>query len=587
MKRIMLALSKLHVILIPFLFFISLLLPFLSTAIPINIWPKPRLLSWPQYKTIALSPDFTILSPQHQHLSASVSRYHNLIRSENYSPLITRPVKLVKDYTLSNLVINVTDLSLPLHHGVNESYALSILVGSISAHLSAHSVWGAMRGLETFSQMVSGRFPHSCLPVGIYIEDSPLFGHRGVLLDTSRNYYGVDDITRTIKAMSANKLNVFHWHITDSQSFPLVLPSEPSLAAKGAYGPDMVYTPEDVSKIVQFGFEHGVRVLPEIDTPGHTGSWGEAYPEIVTCGNMFWLPAGKTWDERLASEPGTGQLNPLSPKTYEVVRNVIKDVVKQFPEPFFHGGADEVVPGCWKTDPAISSFLSSGGTLSQLLEKYINSTLPYIVSQNRTAVYWEDVLLDAQIKADPSVLPKEHTILQTWNNGPENTKRIVAAGYRVIVSSSEFYYLDCGHGGFLGNDSQYDQQGGGGGGGGSWCAPFKTWQSIYNYDITDGLVDEEERKLVLGGEVALWSEQADSTVLDSRLWPRASALAESLWSGNRDERGVKRSGEAVDRLNLWRDRMVKRGIGAEPIQPLWCLRNPGMCNAAQDALEDQ
>ncbi|CAL9213838.1 unnamed protein product [Arabidopsis halleri] len=578
----MLTLSEFHVI--PLLIFITLLSSLLSTAIPINIWPKPRFLSWPQHKAIALSPNFTILAPEHQYLSASVTRYLNLIRSENYSPLINHPVKLMKGYTLRNLVVTVTDLSLPLHHGVDESYNLSIPIGSVSAHLLAHSAWGAMRGLETFSQMIWGTSPDLCLPVGISIQDSPLFGHRGVLLDTSRNYYGVDDIMRTIKAMSANKLNVFHWHITDSQSFPLVLPSEPSLAAKGSYGPDMVYTPEDVSKIVQYGFEHGVRVLPEIDTPGHTGSWGEAYPEIVTCANMFWWPAGKSWDERLASEPGTGQLNPLSAKTYEVVKNVIEDVVKQFPESFFHGGGDEVIPGCWKTDPAINSFLSSGGTLSQLLEKYINSTLPYIVSQNRTVVYWEDVLLDAQIKVDPSFLPKEHTILQTWNNGPENTKRIVAAGYRVIVSSSEFYYLDCGHGGFLGNDSIYDQQGSGGG---SWCAPFKTWQSIYNYDITDGLLDDEERKLVLGGEVALWSEQADSTVLDSRLWPRASAFAESLWSGNRDERGVKRCGEAVDRLNLWRYRMVKRGIGAEPIQPLWCLKNPGMCNTVHGALQDQ
>lgn len=251
------------------LFFISLLSPLLSTAIPINIWPKPRFLSWPQHKAIALSPEFTILAPKHHYLSASVIRYTNLIRSENYSPLNSHPVvKLMKGYTLSNLVVIVTDLSLPLHHGVDESYNLSIPIDSFSAHLLAHSVWGAMRGLETFSQMIWGRSPDLCLPVGIHIQDSPLFGHRGVLLDTSRNYYRVDDIMRTIKAMSANKLNVFHWHITDSQSFPLVLPSEPSLAAKGSYGPDMVYTPEDVLKIVQFGFEHGVRVLPEIDTPG-------------------------------------------------------------------------------------------------------------------------------------------------------------------------------------------------------------------------------------------------------------------------------------------------------------------------------
>ena len=88
------------------------------------------------------------------------------------------------------------------------------------------------------------------------------------MLDTSRNYYGVEDILRTIGAMSANKLNVFHWHITDSHSFPLLLPSEPGLAGKGSYGPQMQYSPEDVKKIVEFGLEHGVRVLPEIDSPG-------------------------------------------------------------------------------------------------------------------------------------------------------------------------------------------------------------------------------------------------------------------------------------------------------------------------------
>ncbi|CBI18664.3 unnamed protein product, partial [Vitis vinifera] len=260
--------------------------------------------------------------------------------------------------------------------------------------------------------------------------------------------------------MSANKLNVFHWHITDSHSFPLLLPSEPDLAGKGSYGPQMQYSPEDVKKIVEFGLEHGVRVLPEIDSPGHTGSWAEAYPEIVTCANMFWWPAEAEWADRLASEPGTGHLNPLNPKTYQVFKNVIHDVAALFPEPFYHSGADEIIPGCWKADPTIQTFLSNGGTLSQLLEIFINSTFPYIVSLNRTVVYWEDVLLDANVKVDPSMLPPENTILQTWNNGPNNTKKVVASGYRAIVSSSDFYYLDCGHGDFLGNDSQYDQKAG-------------------------------------------------------------------------------------------------------------------------------
>ncbi|KAH9326981.1 hypothetical protein KI387_007159, partial [Taxus chinensis] len=88
--------------------------------------------------------------------------------------------------------------------------------------------------------------------------------------------------------------------------------------------------------------------------------------------------------------------------------------------------------------------------------------------------------------------------------------------------------------------------------------PSRLGSVFYDYDITFGLSDEEAT-LVLGGEVVLWSEQADGTVLDVRVWPRASAMAETLWSGNRDTSGKKRYAEATDRLNQWRYRMVGRG----------------------------
>ncbi|GKA13977.1 beta-hexosaminidase 2 [Tanacetum coccineum] len=74
-------------------------------------------------------------------------------------------------------------------------------------------------------------------------------------------------IMRLIGAMSANKINVFHWHITDSQSFPLVLELEPELANKGSYGSGMEYSVEDVKRVVEFGLENGVRIIPEIDMP--------------------------------------------------------------------------------------------------------------------------------------------------------------------------------------------------------------------------------------------------------------------------------------------------------------------------------
>ncbi|KAK1259440.1 Beta-hexosaminidase 2 [Acorus gramineus] len=572
MKQIQISLSLLLLLLPPLT---------LSTTTPtlINIWPKPLNLTFPALpKSTLLSPTFQIHSPNHPHLLTSSKRYTHLLLSEHHHPIIPPSINLSSTSPpLQSLTITVHNLLTPLTHAVDESYTLT--VSSPSAHLTSHTPWGAIRGLETFSQLVWGYPPR--IPIGVRVSDRPIFPHRGVLLDTSRNYYPVADILRTIKAMGENKLNVFHWHITDSHSFPIVLPSVPALSTKGSYGEAMRYSPEDVKRIVDFAASYAIRVVPEIDMPGHTGSWAEAYPEIVTCANMFWTgPKGTAWADRLASEPGTGQLNPLHPKTYEVVRDVIHDVASLFPEKFFHAGGDEVVPGCWKTDPMVRSFVSKGGTMDELLEMFVNSTRPYIVSLNRTAVYWEDVLLDATVKVNRSTLPPETTILQTWNNGPKNTKSTTSAGYRTIVSSADFYYLDCGHGGWVGNDSQYDRQTGDGGNGGSWCAPFKTWQRVYDYDITYGLT-EEEAKLVLGGEVALWSEQADPTVLDARIWPRASAMAEALWSGNRDSSGKKRYADATDRLNEWRYRMIGRGVGAEPIQPLWCVTHPGMCNASQ------
>ncbi|OMO50164.1 hypothetical protein COLO4_38208 [Corchorus olitorius] len=72
-------------------------------------------------------------------------------------------------------------------------------------YLSTATAWGAMRSLETFSQLVWGN--PSAVPVGPCVWDSPLFAYRGLMLDTSRNYYEVEDILRTIEAMSANKLN--------------------------------------------------------------------------------------------------------------------------------------------------------------------------------------------------------------------------------------------------------------------------------------------------------------------------------------------------------------------------------------------
>lgn len=251
------------------LFFLYPILSY-SQTLPINVWPKPTNISWPVPTAAPLSPSFKIISPcaDHSYLQSAVERFTSLLFSERYYPIVTPAVNLTTSRPLLSLTISVADLSVPLQHGADESYALSITSSTGLANLSAATAWGAMRGLETFSQLTWGADP-PLVATDVYVADRPLFPHRGLMLDTARNYYPVADILRTIEAMGANKLNVFHWHLTDAQSFPIVLPTEPGLAEKGSYGAGMQYTPDDVKTVVEFGMSRGVRVMPEIDAPGN------------------------------------------------------------------------------------------------------------------------------------------------------------------------------------------------------------------------------------------------------------------------------------------------------------------------------
>lgn len=133
--------------------------------------------------------------------------------------------------------------------------------------------FGARNALETLSQLIVFDNLYGDLKIAydVYINDEPAFKHRGILLDTSRNYMDKKSILKTIEAMAMSKLNTFHWHITDSQSFPYVSRTWPKFSKYGSYAPDKIYTEEDIKEIVKYGLVRGVRVLPEFDAPAHVG----------------------------------------------------------------------------------------------------------------------------------------------------------------------------------------------------------------------------------------------------------------------------------------------------------------------------
>ena len=115
-------------------------------------------------------------------------------------------------------------------------------------------------------------------PWSIY--DYPRFAHRSLLIDSSRHFEPVQTIKGVIDSMTYAKLNNLHWHIVDEQSFPFDSASYPLLSIKGAYSNYERFTVEDVAEVVEYARQRGVRVMVEVDTPGHAQSWCYGYPEI-------------------------------------------------------------------------------------------------------------------------------------------------------------------------------------------------------------------------------------------------------------------------------------------------------------------
>lgn len=90
--------------------------------------------------------------------------------------------------------------------------------------------------------------------------------------------------------MAASKFSVLHWHIVDDESFPLELPSFPTISQHAAYSAQEVYTKEMVLDIVTYAQKLGLRVIPEFDNPGHTRAIGydPAFADIMRCFDKSW-----------------------------------------------------------------------------------------------------------------------------------------------------------------------------------------------------------------------------------------------------------------------------------------------------------
>lgn len=366
--------------------------------------------------------------------------------------------------------------------GEDESYRLQITPSGV--HLDAPNPLGILHGLQTVLQLVQTS-PNGFAVPAVIIDDRPRFPWRGLLIDVSRHFMPAAMIKRNLDGMEAVKFNVLHWHLSDDQGFRVEskkFPKFQELSSDGLY-----YTRAEVAEIIQYARDRGIRVVPEFDMPGHSTSWFVAYPQLASAPGPYQIERG--WG---VFDPA---MDPTRESTYHFLDELIEEMANLFPDPYFHIGGDEVNGKQWSRNREIQDFMRSHQIRNNHdLQEYFNRRLQQIVNKHgKIMAGWDEIL-------HPD-LPKE-TVVQSWR-GQKSLAAAARQGYRGILSSG--YYLDL------------------------------MFPASRHY-LMDPLANDaanlapEEAQRVLGGEACMWAEFVTPLNVDGRIWPRAAAIAERLWS---------------------------------------------------------
>jgi hexosaminidase len=467
-------------------FFLFILLACASIVTAQDQTPKHNLMPVPAAvkfhpERLAVDSSFKVATRGHSdaRLQAAIARF--IKRLEGRTVLSFTP-GLAPDDQTTTLVIHCQGAGKDIPAvSENESYRIDIT--SRQALLSAPTVVGAIRGLETVLQLLDADRSAYYLP-GVQIQDQPRFPWRGLLIDVARHFETIEVLKRNLDAMAAVKLNVFHWHLTEDQGFRVESKKFPKLHQLGSDG--NYYTQDQIKEIIAYARERGIRVVPEFDIPGHSTSWLVGYPELGSA------PGPYTIERR----PGIFEpaLDPTREEVYKFLEGFLGEMAALFPDDYLHIGGDENEGKQWDRNPAIQAYMKEKGIKdNHALQAYFNTRLLKILQKHgKKMIGWDEILQPG--------LPKD-VVIHSWR-GTAALAEAARKGYDGILSNG--YYIDLIH-----PASQH-----------------------YTPDPlpADSTLTPEEARHVLGGEATMWGEWVHQETIDSRIWPRTAAIAERLWS---------------------------------------------------------
>jgi len=330
----------------------------------------------------------------------------------------------------------------------------------------------------------------------VRIEDHAYLAHRGLLLDCCRHFMEPEFVKEVIDAIALQKMNVLHWHLTEDQGWRISIDAYPKLTEVGGFREEAngeitggFYTKEDIQDILDFAAERHVTVIPEIEMPGHCRAALAAYPWLGCRGEV--LPVPNNWgvfkDVYCAGNDST----------MAFMKTVLDEVCELFPSEVIHIGGDEVPKVRWASCPKCQAKIERLGldNEAELQTAFINEMGEHLASKGRRIMGWDEILEGG--------LP-EGAIVQSWR-GMQGAVEATHLGTDAVVSPTSHCYLDY---------------------------PLRSTDLAEVYSFV--AVPDEARGhegQVVGGECNMWSERAPQELVMGKVFPRATGLAEVLWSG--------------------------------------------------------
>jgi len=601
---------------------VALVSPALAEKLPLMPWPQ-RVEQPASGGTLSLTPQLT-LQITGDHLAGAEARWLERIANQTGWPLL--PARQPVAQPTIRIVIDKAVDPLPQPDS-DERYHLQIDGSGVL--LSAPSRFGAMRGMETLLQLIQNGDRGTTLPY-VTIDDQPRFPWRGILIDSARHFMPIETLRRQIDGIAAARMNVFHWHLTDDQGWRFASSHYPQLQQKASDG--RYYSQQQMRELVQYAADRGVRVVPELDLPGHASALAVAMPELISAPGPYQMERGWGVFKPL--------LDPSNEQVYQVIDTLVGEMAAIFPDPWLHIGGDEVDPTQWNQSPHIQQFMRDRGLKdAHALQAWFNQRVEKILEKHqRQMVGWDEI-------AHPD-LPRS-ILIQSWQGqdalsevAKENMRGILSTGFYLDQPQPASYHYrnEIYPQGLNGQDKLQPgeqaqswaftlprlkgspvqgsftliegQQGWRGfidfAGKArrmvsqidwlstqqvrfqvdSWMGPLQPvvtlqphTQALSGYVLVGNVrypvsgkklaqapagiaptlpTPQQMQQNLLGGEAALWAENINSQIIDTKLWPRAFVVAERLWSAQ----DVTDSDEMYQRLAAM-DRWSSVSVGTQ------------------------